>query len=359
MRQEVIFPCERCGGKLTFSAVTGKLTCSHCGHVNIIEQQFSKIFEKDYDKAVAELKNFAIAEKRITSLKCPSCAAVFELNENTHASVCPYCGSGIVNETELYRPIKAQALLPFKITRRESEEIFQKWLKSRWFAPEKLKRYSGADSRLVGVYAPYWTYDSNTHSLYNGRRGVEYQVRQQKWVRIKGQQRLREVTVTRVRWSDVSGTIDQSFDDILVIASTSIPYQLEDWDLENLVDYNEAYLSGFESEVYGLELESGFQKAKEKMQQAIRRSVRRQIGGDRQQITSLRSDYFDTTFKLVLLPVYTASFTFNGKNYQYVINGRSGEIIGKHPYSFAKILMLVLAVAGIVIAIAYYAEHGY
>ncbi len=358
MKLERVFPCEQCGAKLTFSAATGELKCPYCAHVNLIERQFSQIVEKDYLKAVAEIRHFSETMPEITSLKCPTCAATFELGEHTHASSCPYCGSAVVNQVDLYRPIKPQALLPFKITKKEAGEIFQKWLKTRWFAPNKLKEYSGADSSLLGVYVPFWTYDSDTHSRYTGRRGIEYHETESYSVVVDGKSQRRQRTVTKVRWYNVSGDLDKHFDDVLVMATESLLDRLEHWDLENLVDYDASYLSGFESEVYQVPLDSGFEKSKKIMEHAIRQGVKRQIGGDRQQINSLSSEYSNTTFKHILLPIYASAFKFKAKTYQYVINGRNGELQGERPYSVVKIASAVIAALTVAGIIYYFAEYA-
>jgi len=357
MNKELIFPCEQCGGKLKFSAATGKLTCPYCGHINVVEKAFTPIVEQDYEKAMAELKALNVEKKEIASLKCPSCAAVFDLHEDTHAMNCPFCGSAVVNETSLYRPIQPQAVLPFKVTKEEAKKVFRTWLDSRWFAPNKLKHYSGSDSRLLGVYVPFWTYDSETHSRYHGRRGDEYQVRESYMATVDGKQERRERTVTKVRWHNVDGSLDQSFDDVLVMASEARMDRLDQWDLQNLVPYDESYLSGFESEVYTVEPDSGLKKAKGIMDQAIRRSIKRQIGGDRQEITSLQSDFFNISFKHVLLPIYASAYRFRGKVYRYVINGRTAEIEGDRPYSIIKIVSAAIVAVGIAAVIAYYSGY--
>jgi len=357
MQKELTFPCEQCGATLIFSAATGELTCPYCAHINVVEQQFKPIVENDYLKAMVQLQQFSKSKKQITSLKCPSCAAVFDLHEDTHASTCPFCGSAVVNETQLYRPIKPQALLPFKITKAEAKNLFRTWIKSRWFAPNKLKRFSGANSTLLGVYVPHWTFDSDTFSRYTGRRGDEYYVTESYYVTVEGRQERRERRVTKVKWHSVSGTIEQSFDDVLVMASQSRMNGLQTWDLENLVPYAEHYLSGFESEVYTVELNRGFVDAKGIMQESIRYSIRRQIGGDRQEITSLQSEFNHVTFKHILLPIYASAYRFNNKVYNLVINGRNGEIKGDRPYSVVKIVLSVLAVTAVAGAVWYYMEY--
>jgi hypothetical protein len=44
------------------------------------------------------------------------------------------------------------------------------------------------------------------------------------------------------------------------------------------------------------------------------------------------------------LPVYAGAYRYNGKTYQIMVNGRTGEIQGERPYSFWKIALLVLTI---------------
>ncbi len=86
----------------------------------------------------------------------------------------------------------------------------------------------------------------------------------------------------------------------------------------------------------------------------IRTLVKRQIGGDVQEIASLNSEYSDIAFKHILLPVYASAFKFDGKVYSYVINGRNGDISGKRPYSTAKIAAAVVSALAVAAVIYYF-----
>jgi hypothetical protein len=92
------------------------------------------------------------------------------------------------------------------------------------------------------------------------------------------------------------------------------------------------------------------------MDQHIRQAVRRDIGGDQQQIHSLNTHYSDTTFKHVLLPVWSAAFRYQNKTYRFVINGRNGRTQGERPYSKIKIALLVIAVLAGLFGVIYYLE---
>jgi len=79
--------------------------------------------------------------------------------------------------------------------------------------------------------------------------------------------------------------------------------------------------------------------------------VRNDIGGDEQRIDSLSTSYSETTFKHLLLPVYAGAYRYNGKLFQILVNGRTGEIQGDRPYSVWKIALLVVTILIIVLIV--------
>ena len=135
--------------------------------------------------------------------------------------------------------------------------------------------------------------------------------------------------VTKTRWIPVAGRVARFFDDVLVLASRSLPREvterLEPWDLANLTPYREEYLSGFQSEMYQVELDQGFERAREIMAVTIRRDIERDIGGDHQRIHAADTRYDDIRFKHILLPVWMSAFRFRAKTYRFVINGLRGH----------------------------------
>jgi hypothetical protein len=146
--------------------------------------------------------------------------------------------------------------------------------------------------------------------------------------------------------------VDGWFGDLLVPATKSLSserlHALDPWDLDHVKPYNPAFLAGFKAQRYQVELADGFERAKDQIAPVIESDVRNDIGGDEQQIDDIDTDYFKTTFKHLLLPVYAGAYNFNNRVFQIVVNGRTGEIHGDRPYSAAKI---VLFVASIVILI--------
>ncbi len=346
------FPCAQCGASLNYAIGSRSLECPYCGHLNAIAHSTERIRELDFHSALRQLQDSAHVEPVNNIIACPNCAAQFAMDAHIHSGDCPFCGTSVVTETSQSKPLKPKGLLPFAITSEVALDAYKHWLNKRWFAPNALKKYARSDEGLNGVYIPYWTYDSDTATAYRGQRGEVYYVRQRYTTTINGRRVTRTRRVPKVRWYPASGRTSRHFDDVLVGATRTLPRKITDWlapwDLENLVPYTEDYLAGFSSEVYQVNLDEGFNIAQETMDTVIRTDVKRAIGGDQQRVTSLQTRHSDTTFKHVLLPLWTAAFQFRGKTYRFVVNGRTGKVQGERPYSVVKITLAVMA--GLILA---------
>jgi LSD1 subclass zinc finger protein len=339
------FPCDQCGAPLQYAPGTQMLRCPYCGHENVIVAALEPIVEQHFHETLAELASAERLTESVTN-HCASCGATYTPDPHVHADSCPFCGAPAVVATERHRHIQPQALLPFHIPQQQARDMFRHWLKKLWFAPSQLKSYTRSDKHLQGMYVPYWSFDAASSSTYRGSRGDYYQVPQTYQTVQNGRTVTRTRMVTKVRWTPASGHVSRFFDDVLVLASHTLPRRiterLEPWDLANLTPYREHYLSGFRSEMYQVELGQGFDYAKQRMAQVIRRDVMRDIGGDLQRIQQVNTHYSQIHFKHILLPIWVSAFRFKDKAYRFVINGRSGEVQGERPYSFWKIVAILL-----------------
>ncbi len=339
------FPCGQCGAMLKYKPGTQHQVCEYCNHQNEISANYKAIEEYDLHRALNELAN-AKPSKTIEQAHCNACGANFKFAASVHAGECPFCGTDIVTSPQKNKPIPPKSLLPFLITDTQAKEKFKHWLDGLWFAPNKVKKYAREEAKLVGIYLPYWTYDSQTNSQYSGERGDTYFVSQ----RVSYVQNGRRVStvkqVPKIRWSHVRGHVSRFFDDVLIGASLSLPRQILDrlqpWDLEDLVPYDEKYISGFQSEYYQIELDEGFDRAKQVMDGIINRDIAFDIGGDHQRIHQVRTGHKETTYKHCLLPIWSAAFLYRNKSYRFVINGRTGQVQGERPYSYWKIAFSVI-----------------
>lgn len=348
------FPCEQCGAILHYAPASEQLKCAYCGHENPIERIDEPIEELDYREHLAQLEAAATHDD-IQVVRCEACTAETTFEPNVTSSRCAFCGSDIVVTRASKRLLKPRSLLPFRVTQVEGLDAYRAWLRKLWFAPTKLVSKARAGDRLQGIYVPYWTFDADTHSHYRGERGDDSWDTVTRTVLENGKHVQKEDRVRKTRWRSVFGTVHAAFDDLLVLASETLPAKvtarLEPWDLAALVPYEDSYLAGFRAESYAVALPEGFERAKHVMQTHIRRLVERDIGGDHQRIHEIQTRYRDVTFKYVLLPIWISSYRYHGKTYRFLINGRTGEVQGERPYSSWKIAVLVLLIGAIVAAL--------
>jgi len=343
--------CNNCGANLKFEPGAQSLVCQYCNTNNPILVEKTEIIENDYTKFLDE--NIATTEvQTVSTVKCSSCGAATTLAPNVASSNCPYCDTALVlKDASNNKIIKPKYLLPFKIERKIAKTSFVKWVGGLWFAPNKLKQYAEHSAeKLNGVYMPYWTYDTNTISDYSGMRGEHYYVTET-YRDSNGNTQSRSVQKTA--WYPASGTVRNTFDDVLICASHSLPTklvtELEPWDLPELISYDDKFLTGFVTESYQTELKQGFEEAKKRMTGQIANTVRSDIGGDTQQITSINTQYNDITFKHILLPLWISAYKFNDKVYRFTINARTGEVQGERPYSAWKIAFLIIGILAVIV----------
>jgi len=329
---------------MAFDPTRSALACAACGHTRVLPEptadaQAAALREQDY---VDALRRLAAQQPSLEArvVDCPSCGAQTRFEGHVVGDRCAFCASPLlVDQAHAERLIGAQAVLPFALDKAAAQQVFARWVASRWFAPNALKATVRTADGVKGVYVPWWTYDASTLTTYRGERGVQRRVQENRpnATAQAGAATTRIVT----DWFPAAGAVAVGFDDILVVGSPSIPAHLarvlDRWDLSRLRPPADEVFAGFTVEVYRTGLEAGFTEARERMQPAIDAAIRRDIGGDVQRIHAKQSVIDDIRFKHLLMPVWIGSYRFGGKPYQIVVNGQSGEVEGDRPWSAWKI----------------------
>ena len=268
----------------------------------------------------------------VHTVKCGTCAADTTLSENVDTDECPYCGATLHRRDQATRKvIRAQAVLPFKVDRETACGKFREWLNGLAGVSDELKEHARIEAGMQGVCLPFWTYDVDMVTFYDGKRGS--------FSGGKGRQ--------ETEWSDVCGSVRHSFDDYLIPAAKSLPRRileaLEPWDLDGLMPYQEEFLSGYRVENYSVDLATGFQEARDRMNPVVERDIRNDIGGDVQKVTDREVRYTRITYKHLLLPVWVSAFRYRDRLYRFLVNARTGEVQGELPKG-SLMVRVVLAI---------------
>lgn len=348
------YPCEACGGELHFDISTQLLKCAHCGNTHELREVEGAVAERDLQTAIAFVRSGRFANSQQATgekeIVCQNCGGHTTFTGTLTANRCPYCATPIQLDDVHDAPerLPVDGVLPFQVDERAAEELIKKWIHSRWFAPSEFKRYHRTGS-FESVYMAYFTYDADTTTHYRGQRGDYYTVTVG-----SGENRRTE---TRIRWSSRSGVVDNTFDDVPVFANDGFDRgriaELEPWPTEVAKPYSPEFVAGHLSRTYDRDVEQCFPEARQVMEEDIDRTIRRDIGGDQQRVTSANVSWRRTEYKHVLLPIWLLTVIYLQQPFQVYINGVTGEVHGQRPYSKVKIAFAVVVAVIVFIGLFY------
>lgn len=352
MEEAVVFRCETCGSVMEFDATAQMLTCPSCGASKEIAHHEEMVVE--HSLTLDAKRKIKVEEKTTTTIQCSGCGAKIEVEQFDAAVECPYCGSSYVLAREQQETLIPDGVVPFYIDRQKVKELFGHWIKKRWFAPNELKTLYQRD-KFVGVYLPYWTFDAKVNCSYTGRGGI---TRTEHYKDSEG----KEQTRVRIDWYYVSGNMNHFFDDVAVAATKKFQNGffkgIEPFYLKELKSYSKEYLSGYLAEQYSVDLVEGHETAREEMKQELYQMAQREIEQryDCSDSIQISPRFSKETYKYILVPIYSTSYHFKGKQYTVLINGQNGKIKGEYPKSPIKIAIAVLCVILLLFGVYLFSE---
>lgn len=345
--------CPSCGANLVYDVASGGLKCPYCGEEKALRHD-------NYSAEIALSELFRTRAKEwnseTRSFRCKNCGAVTVLSKKEIAKDCAFCGTSNIVEQEDMSGLRPNGVLPFTVTKEQAGEALKKWAKKRAFAPNKMRKSVSAE-KINGNYMPCFTFDARAVSKYEGRLGEYYYVTKT----VNGKQ----VQERRVRYFNVRGTHEGNYDDVAIQASDRIPAnaasKLQPFDTNDSQEYSPNFLFGFTATQYTKGGEQCWKEAKDVMSDAERRAILSKYAYDVVDYLNVDTDYFDVTYKYVLLPIYVGHYLFKEKVYNFFVNGRNGKVAGQAPKSPLKVGALVLgilaAIAGIAILYLYYGGY--
>jgi DNA-directed RNA polymerase subunit RPC12/RpoP len=337
------FRCPSCGAATTWDPASDALACDHCGERRAVPRVRAEIREHALSEAGESARGTGLDQR---ALRCRECGATIALDAAATAADCVFCGSAAVLPQEANRNLlRPESVIPLAVCRDTASRGFRRWLERLWFRPGALKRLERFDA--VGVYVPYWTFDARVHSEWSADAGHYYYVTRVVPVRVGGRTVMRPQQVRQVRWVPAWGRRDDAYDDLLIHASRGLSEplvkRLGGFDTGALVPYRPEYLAGWRAEEYQLDLEDAWKEARRTIEELQRQRCAGDVPGDTQRRLAVHTDIREVRFKHVLLPIWSLRYEFRGRPYAVLIHGQTGRVVGKAPFSFAKIALALVA----------------
>ncbi len=352
--------CPACGAQAEWNPGKQKLVCPFCGAESpySIDRDAGKVGENDLASALAATTDSERAfQAQRRSVQCQSCRAVMVYDAARVGQNCEFCGSpALVAYQEIKSPVSPKGVLPFRIDRNRVRDDIRRWWRSKWLAPGRLAKAALVDT-VHSVYIPYWTFDAHAHCPWDAEAGHYYYVnvegRDSKGNRVVRQER-------RVRWEAASGVVEHTFDDEPVPGTTGVAIDLlrkvEPFPTNEVVPYDTAFLSGHVVEHYQVALTEAAGNSEQQMRATLEQLCASEVPGDTHRNLRIHPAFSGKTFKHLLVPIWLLVYTFGRRPYQVVVNGYTGSIAGRYPYSPWKVAFLVMLVIFAVILFALASE---
>jgi hypothetical protein len=320
--------------------------CPFCGTESPyqIDREIGKVAERELAGGLlidATIEKDWQEQRR--SVQCQSCKAIMTYDAARVGQNCEFCGSpALVAYDEIKSPIRPEGVLPFRIDHGRVRDDIRRWWRGKWLAPGRLAKAALVDT-VKSFYIPYWTFDAHAHCPWDAEAGHYY------YVNVEGRDSQGRSVVRqerRVRWEAASGVVEHTFDDDLVPGTTGVSpdllRQVEPFPTGEIVPYDRAFLSGHVVEHYQVALTDAAGDSESQMRKMLEQLAAQQIPGDTYRNLVIHPVFSSRTFKHVLVPIWLLVYMFGSKPYQVVVNGYTGRIAGRYPYSPWKIALLIL-----------------
>ncbi len=302
------FVCPQCGGKMAFTPDGTTLTCAYCGY----QQSILAAMEEG---AIVEEQNFFVAlatQKGHThptlarTIQCQGCGASFVLAPETISSTCPYCGAAYAVEQAKRRELIApEGIVPFAVTQDDALRATLRWLEGIGFRPR------GKFDLPSGVYLPVWTFDLGGEITWNC-----LQQENDAWVPRSGSRIIFE-------------------NDLRVPASHTLSAallgEISDFPLGALVPYDARYLADWLAETYEIPVGDASLVARSRVVAKERAAVAAGLFGAYRDLHLGTARLVVESYKLILLPLWVARYSYEKKRYSIVVNGQTGTVRGEKP----------------------------
>lgn len=274
-----------------------------------------------------------------TQRSCPQCGAEVSFEGDRLAQVCAFCETPLVASAG-GGPEPVDAVVPFALDQKVSAGRLAVFLQDARWAPEAVRRIR--PEALKSVLIPFYTYDATARSTYTGRVGVFWH-RTQTYV---SNGKVRTRTIRETEWFKVSGSHVHVYKDHIVSGSKGLPEAeanaLEPFDLGAALPYAPALVAGLTAELPTVDHARAQETARAELAEAENRMIAAFLPGDQVSDVQNQTEVAVGAVRLVLLPVWIATYRHAGKVFRLLVNGQTGEVVGEVPRSTLKIVLAVL-----------------
>lgn len=344
------FKCPACGGSINYDSRAGRPRCPYCDTEFDIDALLSAtdFVDAEDDVSFDTVGDGEWREGESDELRayvCASCGGELVTDENTAATVCPFCGNAVVLVKQLSGVRRPDLVIPFKLDKKAACAALERHMKGKRLLPREFRDKNRIE-QIKGIYIPFWLFDAeiNANLHYSATKVREWSDDDYNYRETKHYSVIR------------AGNI--GFAGVPVDGSLKTPDELtesiEPFDLSEAVDFHTAYLAGFLADKYDVSAEECSTRAEARIRSSAEAAFASTVSGYSSvtcdggniRTTSSRASY-------ALLPVWLLTTKYADKNYTFAMNGQTGRFVGDLPVSRSAALKWFFGLAVGICAVSY------
>ena len=326
--QEYKCPC--CGGAIEFNSSLQKLKCPYC------DTEFELDALKQYEEDVSGDQNDNMQwdssatpewtedeENGMRLYVCKSCGGEIIADENTAASLCPFCDNPVVMKGSIKGALKPELIIPFKLDKKAAMAGFAQHLKKKALLPKVFKEENHIQE-IKGIYVPYWLFDTkaDAHMRYKGTR-----------VRCWSDSKY---NYTETSYFAITRDGKLTFEHVPADGSSKMPDDLmesiEPFDFKDAVPFESAYFAGYYADKYDVDDKQSIVRVNERVRNATAENFMNTIHGYSSVIPDGGSiNLSENKTCYAMYPVWILHTKWRDQLYTFAMNGQTGKFVGNLP----------------------------
>ncbi len=302
----MVFKCNYCGSRAKFDIEKQLLRCESCDRL-LLDVQVDET-EFYFDR-----------------YHCSSCGAGLNVNEGEMTSNCPYCGAQSIIYEGKDEEFPVEYIVPFKISANNAVALIKEEFAQYKYAPKAIRKFDIEEVRPV--YIPYWLTDLHIETYQECGEAF-----------YTGIERMLYLNKRSLNADFINVPQDGSFR-----LRDSFAKYLEPWDEKEKIVFEPKYLAGLYANTLDLSRDKAEDKVLERAKVYVDDIILNSFNLENS-IKEIRKKYRHNIEgqKLVLMPIWFFSSSYQGKRYSAVINGQTGKIISAVPHSRTAMATIII-----------------
>ena len=346
------YKCPCCDGAIEFDSQLQKMKCPFCD--SEFEMETLKQYDAELNAQPQENMNWDTAagtewqpgeEEGLRVYTCNTCGGEIVADETTGASECPFCGNPVVMTGQFAGDLKPDLVIPFKVDKKGAIAALKNHYKGKILLPKVFKDQNHI-KEVKGLYVPVWLFDTDAdaHVRYKASRVRSWSDSNYDY--------------TETSYFSVTRAGGIGFDNVPVDGSTKMDdtmmESIEPFRVEDGVDFQTAYLSGYLADKYDVNAEQSIARANERIKNSTEQAFADTVQGYTSVVpvhTSIQLQ--NGRARYALYPVWILNTQWNGQKFTFGINGQTGKIAGDLPMDKGLLRKWQLGVGAAVTAAAF------